>query len=90
MNAIALETRHSAHTWDIESRTPWHDWACWVPGRHHDELVPTEAAPTDRRPRGLTASRPSASPDQDAMNRRSAAASTISSRPPSAASPIPA
>ena len=56
MNAIALETRHSAHTWDIESRTPWHDWACWVPGRHHDELVPTEAArshdhgPTSARP----------------------------------------
>ncbi|MDV3223171.1 hypothetical protein [Intrasporangium sp.] len=40
MNVIALETRHSAHTWDVEPRTPWHDWACWVPGRHHDELVP--------------------------------------------------
>jgi hypothetical protein len=45
MNVIALETRHSAHTWDIESHTPWHDWSCWVPGRHHEELVPAE--PTD-------------------------------------------
>lgn len=44
MNAIALETRHSSHTWDVESLTPWHDGACWVPGRHHDELAPAEAA----------------------------------------------
>ena len=50
MNAIALDTRPSSHTWDLESRTPWHDWACWVPGRHHDELLPTEAART-RDPR---------------------------------------
>ena len=50
MNAIALDTRPSSHTWDLESRTPWHDWACWVPGRHLDELLPTAAART-RDPR---------------------------------------
>ena len=43
MNTIALETRHSDHTGDIEPRTTSHDWACWIPGRHHDELVRTDA-----------------------------------------------
>lgn len=40
MNTFVLETRHSEHSWDIDYRTSAaHDWACWVPGRHHDELT---------------------------------------------------
>lgn len=39
MNAFATETLRSSHSWDIDYGAASHDWACWIPGRHHDELT---------------------------------------------------
>ncbi len=45
MNASTLEPRRSEHSWDIDTGTTSHDWACWIPGRHHDALTRPATGP---------------------------------------------
>jgi hypothetical protein len=49
MNASTLFDPYSAHS---TNHTGWRDWACWVPGRTHEDplhhpLAPAAAVPTD-------------------------------------------